>query len=245
MEPTSMQSAIMSNCRFTCKFCGQPLKTKEYVLAGKKTTVPLWGTCGCAESKRQYDRLSETPLKQPSLTDRCMAAGIGSRFLKADTPCDDLLTAVKSGSGIYITGRVGSGKTTLAACLARKLIESGKTVRFESIVGLLRELKDSFDGTQTDAIDRAEKCDVLVLDDLGKQSPTTWTLSVIFEIVDSRYRNERPIIVTTNYTTDDLIRAMSANADKETAKAVVSRLIESSKLVKLGDVDKRLKGRSR
>lgn len=46
--------------------------------------------------------------------------------------------------------------------------------------------------------------DLLVIDDLGKEKPTEWVLEKLFLIVNNRYNNYLPIVITTNYNRNQL-----------------------------------------
>ena len=48
-------------------------------------------------------------------------------------------------------------------------------------------------------LSRLSRVGCLVLDDLGKESPTDWTLGQVFRVVNDRYENMRPVVVTTQY----------------------------------------------
>ena len=82
-------------------------------------------------------------------------------------------------------------------------------------------------------------CDLLIVDDLGKEVPSQWSLSKLFEVFDSRYANRRPTIVTTQFDSASLARRMANSGDTETAMAIVSRFREKYRGMNLGDVDRR------
>ena len=45
---------------------------------------------------------------------------------------------------------------------------------------------------------------MLIIDDLGKERPSEWTLEKLFTIINNRYENNLPVIITTNYNRDKL-----------------------------------------
>ncbi len=67
-------------------------------------------------------------------------------------------------------------------------------------------------------LDRLAAVDLLHLDDLGAENRTDWALEQLYSIVNTRYEDERSIVVTTNLTPDDLAEQIGART--------VSRLIE-------------------
>ena len=69
---------------------------------------------------------------------------------------------------------------------------------------------------------------LLVIDDIGKEPPTEWAISTVYNIINGRYEAYLPTVVTTNYDTDTLIVRMTAKdtRDDTTARATIDRLME-------------------
>ena len=113
--------------------------------------------------------------------------------------------------------------------------------RFVSSVRLLSEISSTYggSGSEEQIMRTYSRCDLLVVDDLGKEVPSQWSISRLFELFDSRYANKRPTIVTTQFDTSALAKRMSISGDPETAMAIVSRFREKYKGMNLGDVDRR------
>jgi len=134
------------------------------------------------------------------------------------------------GEGLYFCGSYGTGKTHLAAAIALHLINKSVPVIFKTLIDLLAEVRKTFDddarATEHETLELYKTVDLLVLDDLGKESPTEWSLSTFYSIVNERYEACLPVIITTNYSDADLIRRLSVRGDRTTAEAIVSRLHE-------------------
>lgn len=81
-----------------------------------------------------------------------------------------------------------------------------------------------------------------MLDDFGKENMTEWKLGVIYDIINARYENLMPILVTTNYSDEELISRMAVNGDRKTSEAIISRLHESCYLVEMNGKDFRFSG---
>lgn len=81
--------------------------------------------------------------------------------------------------------------------------------------------------------------DILFLDDIGKENANSWALTTLFEVVNYRYENMLPTVFTSQYSLDALERRLSRNNEVESAKAVVSRICEMSKVVVLKSPDRR------
>lgn len=142
-------------------------------------------------------------------------------------------------NGLLITGPMGTGKTHLAAAIANQLMEHGVPVVFATMIDLLAKIKTSFErhGTITseDEIMRLYKTtDLLIIDDIGKEQPTEWALAKIYQIINARYEDYKPMIITSNYTTDELIKRMTPpSGDNRTAAATVDRILEMTYTVPL------------
>ena len=68
---------------------------------------------------------------------------------------------------------------------------------------ILNELNGSFFG-RNDVVDKLCRYPLLIIDDFGMERGTEYALEQIYNIVDSRYRSRKPLIVTTNLTLDEI-----------------------------------------
>ena len=147
--------------------------------------------------------------------------------------------------GLILTGNNGVGKTHLACSIANELIKNGIPIIYGTLINLLAELKNTYDNdnniSEMEIIKLYEKVDLLVIDDLGKEKPSEWGLEKLFTIINSRYENNLPVIITTNYDQNSLINRLSINGEIETVKSIISRLYEMCYLVKINDIDHRIK----
>jgi len=137
----------------------------------------------------------------------------------------------KDGIGLMISGNYGSGKTHLAAAIAHELMKDGKQPIFGTLIGLLGKIKASYSDwyskeNEEQIINKYINCELLIIDDLGKEKPTQWVIEKIYYIINCRYENNKPIVITSNYTHDRLMDRLSVNDNSETAEAIVSRLYE-------------------
>jgi istB domain protein ATP-binding protein len=149
--------------------------------------------------------------------------------------------------GLILVGNNGVGKTHLACSIANELIKDGIPIIYGTLINLLAELKNTYDVdnniSEMKIIKLYEKVDLLIIDDLGKEKPSEWGLEKLFTIINSRYENNLPVIITTNYDQNSLINRLSINGEIETAKSIISRLYEMCYLVKIEDRDHRIKNK--
>jgi len=105
-----------------------------------------------------------------------------------------------------ITGRYGCGKTHLAAAIANHAIESGVSTLFLTVPDLLDWLRYAYSGGDLSFEDRFEEIreiPLLILDDFGTQNATAWAQEKIFQIMNHRYVNQLPTVITSNMPIND------------------------------------------
>ena len=105
--------------------------------------------------------------------------------------------------GLLFWGGVGTGKSFLAGCIANALMAQEVPVRMTNFAHILNELNNSFSG-RNEVVDRLCRYPLLIIDDFGMERGTEYALEQIYNIVDSRYRSRKPLIVTTNLTLDEI-----------------------------------------
>lgn len=145
------------------------------------------------------------------------------------------------GDGLYIEGTNGTGKTHLAAAIALQLIHEGVPVICKTSSDLLLDIKKSFDGDgmrESDVLDIYKRVDLLIIDDLGKEQCSDWSMSTLYSILNDRYEDMKPTIVTTNYNADALVAALTPKGfDNTKIVAIISRLREVSTVMTMAWAD--------
>ena len=151
------------------------------------------------------------------------------------------LRKIKAGVGLYLFGSVGTGKTTTAYAIADALRAEGWHVEVTSLGEVKSELQDTYatKETQYALFNRLSKCSLLILDDLGKESPTQSAVELIFRILNDRYEHKRPVVITSNFSRGELAGWIGGAGYEQTARAVGSRLAEMTEVVSMGDIDRR------
>jgi len=139
-------------------------------------------------------------------------------------------------NGLMISGTKGTGKTHIAAAIANQLLSGGTAVICMTERNLYDRIKRTYSydcGENESDIRRIyETVPLLIIDDLGKEKASDWTLSTLYAIIDGRYERAMPTIITTNYDVPNLINRITPPAynkeiaDKTTAEAIIDRLFE-------------------
>ncbi len=107
---------------------------------------------------------------------------------------------------LLLMGRYGSGKTHLAAAIANHAIEAGVSTLFLTVPDLLDWLRYAYAGVDMSFEERFEEIreiPLLILDDFGTQNATAWAQEKIFQIINHRYVNQLPTVVTSNLLIND------------------------------------------
>lgn len=148
------------------------------------------------------------------------------------------------GEGLYFEGTNGTGKTHLVAAISLQLIQQGTPVICKTASDILADIKKAFsapDALAHEVLGIYKTVDLLVVDDLGKELCTDWSISTLYTIINDRYEDMRPTIITTNYNADDLTAALTPKGtnDDRKARAIISRLRQINKVITMAWKDYR------
>ena len=134
---------------------------------------------------------------------------------------------------LVLTGPSGCGKTHLAAAIAHQLVENGQQAFFASVPDLLDRFRASFSPSSDpsagsgqgmrydDLFQRVANAPVLVLDDLGAHSGTTWAQEKLLQLLNQRYNLLLPTVITLSVPLAQLDeRLRSRLSDTRVAKVV-------------------------
>ena len=102
--------------------------------------------------------------------------------------------------GLLFWGDVGTGKSFLAACITNALLSQGVTVMMTNFPRVLTRMGDLQFGERSEYIASFGEFDLLVIDDLGVERNSEYTLEQVYAVIDERYKSNLPLIVTTNLT---------------------------------------------
>ena len=106
--------------------------------------------------------------------------------------------------GMLLWGDVGTGKSFIAGCIANALLDRGVPVLMTNFARILNRLTDFSAGDRNAYIDDLNRFQLLIIDDLGVERNSEFAREQVFSVIDSRYRSQLPMIVTTNLTLNEL-----------------------------------------
>ena len=230
-----------------CRWCGKPLTPLGVELLGQVRWL-MSETCGCEGEIAEHERTERVQQaeQERNVAERVVAAGVTGKLANARTSIpaigDFLLGFDRhGGNGLYISGIVGSGKTHAVSALARALVYEGHSVVLTNTLAMLDSIRATYgrDGSQSGGVGRFTGCDLLILDDMGKENGSGWALTTMFQVVNARYEGMRPIVVTSQYPLSKLAARLGRSGERESAEAIASRLYEMCDIVTLPDIDHR------
>ena len=205
------------NGTLICGKCGQAKET-TIELFGRKTSVPCMCQCQSEEyerkrqefaesqRRRRIDRLRTTGIQDVGLRDcRFENAEMNPQMDRCKYYADHFEDFRKENIGMVFCGPVGNGKTYAAACIANELIEHARSVHMTDFSRIINTLFGLNEGKQK-YLDRLNEYDLLIIDDLASQRNTSYANEIVMNVIDSRCKSGKPLIVKTNFKGDDFLK---------------------------------------
>lgn len=208
-------------------YCGKCHTNKQKriskIIGGDKYEKIVGCICQCEEmayleEKKRYEMMERESrierLKSTSMLDKTFR---NSRFSKYTVRDDnkavyelsvkyarDFERMYKENQGLVLYGPCGTGKSFTAACIANELMEKERSVIMTSFVKVLQILNGK-QIEETPFINSLMTVDLLIVDDLGTERDTNFALEKVYNVIDSRVRSERPMIITTNVPLEEMM----------------------------------------
>jgi DNA replication protein DnaC len=127
---------------------------------------------------------------------------------------------------LVLRGGYGVGKTHLAAAIANRQLELGSEAVFVSVPDLLDHLRATYraegDETYDERFQQVRNTPLLILDDLGVESPTNWAVEKLYQIFNHRYNAHLPTVITTNHELEELERRLRSRLSDPDLSRVVT-----------------------
>lgn len=136
--------------------------------------------------------------------------------------------------GFYLYGDTGVGKSLLAKKCMAKILNLGFSSYITSVSKLMSDIKKEYNSSSRETFDWCVDVDLLVLDDFGAERCTEHDLDQLFLLLETRWRECKPIIITSNLNLQEL----SVRYDKY--GRIYSRVIGTCKPILIKDKDRRI-----
>ena len=246
---------VMHNKLKKCEFCGKELQPigLDYLYANISEDSIEYERCNCSKSKsywieqdnKEYEKqkrkriqnIINTIYKQNYIGRKLQDKNLenfyfdSSNLYVKDVVNDyiDKNKDVMKSDGLIIMGKSNVGKTHLAAAIANKLIENDKTVLIDRLTNLLDRIRETYEDntkSENELIEIYSNADMLIIDDLGTEKISNWALEKLYTIIQNRYENGLPIIITTRFNKKGLIQRFSYSKDSELVDAIISKLYQ-------------------
>nr|DAW44944.1 MAG TPA: Replicative helicase [Bacteriophage sp.] len=198
--------------------CGNCHTRKQTIInipyMGKgKIKVPVLCKCGSKkrEEKEKQEKEKQRLIRIKNIKEQCIAypqylnnkisnddrnnVKISEAVLRYINKWDEIYS---KNIGILFYGNVGIGKTFYAGCIANALIEKEIPVIMTNIPYLVTSISKDYEINKAYILNRIANIPLLILDDFGEERITDYEFEKVQEIIDTRYRSEKPLIITTN-----------------------------------------------
>ncbi len=108
-------------------------------------------------------------------------------------------------NGMIFMGKTGVGKTHLSLAIANEVLKKGYGVVYVTAQEFLSKIeKEHFGRADGDTIEMLCDCDLLIIDDLGAEFQTQFTISAVYNLLNSRIMEGKPTIISTNLSPAEL-----------------------------------------
>lgn len=230
-----------------CGKCRTPKQGKFNV--GGKTIMPLM-LCKCGQEAYEKEEAEKKAKERELYIDGLRRSGIQDEKLLAcsfsadDSPktkhsqafrryVDKWSEITEKNIGLLLFGGVGTGKSFYGGCIANEIINRyAIPVIVTSIPRILNNLFGAEDKNKY--ISRLASIPLLIIDDLGAERETDYALEQIYSVIDERYKANKPLIVTTNLSLEEL-----KNPSDIRYKRIYDRVIEMCIPFNLSGVSRR------
>lgn len=219
LEPRADEYIDTADGLLHCKKCGEP----------RQTVIPNFGkpgyltprcVCLCQMTAQRQRKETEAQRERMDRIKRRKAQGLQDQYLydytfandngenplmdKARSYVEHWDEAYRNNTGLLLFGDVGTGKSFFAGCIANALLDRDVPVLMTNFPTILNKLTGMFSEDRGDLIASLGTYDLLILDDLGVERSTDYSMEQMFHVVDCRYRSRKPMIVTTNLKLDEI-----------------------------------------
>jgi len=230
-----------------CGKCGTPKEIK-IMLMGQERLMPC--DCDCMANEYADNQIKLKKAQREQSISRNKSVGIKNKELYSWTfengeETQAIATARKyvtkwaqmyqDNIGLMFYGNPGTGKTYAAMCIANALLDMGVSVMVTNFSHIIATLSD-YKVNNNEYIDDLNTYSLLIIDDIGSERNTETATQYVTDVIDARVRANKPLIVTTNLTVEEMKQAQDISKQR-----IYSRILGVTLPVKAVGEDIRLK----
>jgi DNA replication protein DnaC len=190
-----------------------------YCLSCKSEVGPKTKFCPpCEGNRKKFLEKNAFRLSVRKNLLACLARyGIKRRFLncsfenyESSKRYRQIMANLDTNENLFLWGSPGGGKTHLACAYARFMAWHGIGFYFISVPDLLLEIRSCFSSeskqNESDLIGEYLTPSILILDDMGTEKITEWSLQTLYLIIDGRYADNKQTVFTSNLTLSEIAK---------------------------------------
>lgn len=221
MDMKRIDSLVQSRAE-TCAKHGE-FESRAVVILGKMMTWTQCPECSrlhaeAEEKARQHERELG---RQRMVEARLNRAGIPLRFRSrsfdsfeakihgqvsalaaASEYSDDFPQRYAAGATMVFSGMPGTGKSHLAIAVCMSVMERGYTAMYINALDAIRMVRATWgrhaEQSEREVMNQLASIDLLVIDEVGAQYGTEGEQVILFDIINRRYQDQKPMILLTN-----------------------------------------------
>lgn len=109
---------------------------------------------------------------------------------------------------LLLIGTTGTGKTHVSTAIAKEVISQGFDVLYDSVQNIVNDFerdkfRSGYNATEASS-DKYLECDLLIIDDLGAEFVTQFSVSALYNLINTRQNKGLSTIISTNLTAGEL-----------------------------------------
>lgn len=240
-EPRHLPGDYYKNDLLYCGKCHTPKQCRIDV--GRVVIVGCMCECEEQEAKRQAEE--QRRMEEADRIRTLRAEGIQDKQIACCTFADandtELIRKCRKyverwkemkeiNAGLLFYGNVGAGKTFAAGCIANALIDKGVPVM---VTSLPRIINSGWE--RSEIIGQLKRYPLLILDDFGVERKSEFALETVYNVIDERYKAQKPLIVTTNVPLSEMKNPSNVEFGR-----IYSRVLEMCVPVKFDGENRRV-----
>lgn len=211
---------------------------RDYIVVDEGRIYTKSGPCPAHQKQAQRARF-EMLIRNAHLSKRFISCNFSTYIVNevnksAFQACKSYAESYPNDSGLFLYGPPGTGKTHLAVSVLQEILKKRHKGLFFTVPDLFDEIRQSFvpGNEENNILEKVKNAEFLVLDDLGAEKSTEFVIEKLYQIINSRYNDVLPTVITSNKTITEIAELIGTRA--------ASRLRQMSYGVQFSGMDYRL-----